>query len=122
MQSEDLKEKGNACVKEEKYAEAILHYTHAIAKEPQNSLLYGNRSLAFLKMDQFYLAYQDALEAIRLSPNWPKGYYRKAEVEHRAEHYEQAVESFRVRNALFPFMGRFCLGVALLNVICCYAI
>lgn len=93
--SEELREKGNQCLKEGKHAEAILHYTHALATDRDNSLLYGNRSLAFLKMDQFYLAYEDARQAIRLSPNWPKGYYRKAEVEFRAEHYKEAMESFR---------------------------
>lgn len=93
--AEELKEKGNQCVKEEKYAEAILHYTHAIATDRENSLLYSNRSMAFLKMDQFYLAYEDAKEAIRLDPNWPKGYFRKAEAEFRAEHYREAMESFR---------------------------
>uniref|UniRef100_G3MP38 Uncharacterized protein n=1 Tax=Amblyomma maculatum TaxID=34609 RepID=G3MP38_AMBMU len=93
--AEELKEKGNQCVKEEKYAEAILHYTHAIANDRENSLLYSNRSMAFLKMDQHYLAYEDAKETIRLSPEWPKGYYRKAEVELKAEHYEEAMESFR---------------------------
>lgn len=93
--AEELKEKGNQCVKEEKYAEAILHYTHAIASDRENSLLYSNRSMAFLKMDQFYLAYEDAKETIRLDPSWPKGYFRKAEAEFRAEHYREAMESFR---------------------------
>ncbi|XP_037511752.1 uncharacterized protein LOC119388166 [Rhipicephalus sanguineus] len=93
--SEELKEKGNQCLKEEKYAEAILHYTHAISNDRENSILYSNRSMAFLKMDQFYLAYEDAKETIRLSPEWAKGYYRKAEVEFKAEHYREAMESFR---------------------------
>ncbi|KAL1431246.1 hypothetical protein MTO96_014622 [Rhipicephalus appendiculatus] len=93
--SEELKEKGNQCLKEEKYAEAILHYTHAISSDRENSILYSNRSMAFLKMDQFYLAYEDAKETIRLNPEWAKGYYRKAEVEFKAEHYEEAMESFR---------------------------
>lgn len=53
-------------------AEAILHYTHAIKLEPSNHLLYSNRSYAFLKLDQYYLALEDANETIKLQPSWPK--------------------------------------------------
>ncbi|XP_064474506.1 uncharacterized protein LOC135388705 [Ornithodoros turicata] len=93
--AEQLKQQGNDCMKAEKYAEAIFHYTHAIKRDPNNSQLYSNRSLAFLKMDQFYLAYVDANETIRLNPKWAKGWYRKAEVEYHTQHFEDAIESFR---------------------------
>ncbi len=59
-------------MKEEKYIEAMLHYTHAIKMESCNPLLYSNRSVAFRKMKQYYLALEDAKMAIKRMPKWPK--------------------------------------------------
>lgn len=50
----------------------MLHYTHAIKIEPRNHTLYSNRSLAFLRMDQYYHAMEDAYKVIELKPDWPK--------------------------------------------------
>jgi len=72
LQVQALKEKGNECVRNKKYAESVLHYTHAIKLDPVDYSLYSNRSLAFLKMQHFYFAMEDAKEAIRLKPNWAK--------------------------------------------------
>ncbi|XP_013413348.1 heat shock protein STI1 [Lingula anatina] len=93
--SESLKEQGNECVKAGKYEEAILHYSHAIKIQPNDYKLYSNRSMAFLKIQQYYHALQDAYETIRLKPDWPKGYFRKGEVEFHTEHYETAYMSYK---------------------------
>lgn len=77
MQAEDLKAQGNQCIKDGNYSEAILHYTHAIQMDGKNHLLYSNRSLAFLKMQQYYYAMEDAKEVIKLQPKWPKVCYNK---------------------------------------------
>lgn len=69
---EELKVKGNECVKDGKFIEAVLHYTQAIKMDPNNYLLYSNRSFAFLKLDQHYLSLQDANETVRLQPQWAK--------------------------------------------------
>jgi len=72
MQSEDCREKGNKCMKEDKYMEAMFHYTHGIKLDPRNAYLYSNRSLAFLRMQQYYHALEDAKTTIQLKPNWAK--------------------------------------------------
>lgn len=69
---EDLKTKGNENVKEGKFIEAVLHYTQAIKMDPNNYVLYSNRSFAFLKLEQHYLSLQDANETVRLQPQWAK--------------------------------------------------
>lgn len=69
---EELKNKGNECVKDGKFIEAVLHYTHAIKMDPSNYVLYSNRSFAFLKLDQHYLSLQDANETVKLQPQWAK--------------------------------------------------
>ncbi|CAH0399502.1 unnamed protein product [Chilo suppressalis] len=91
---EELKNKGNDCVKNGKFIEAVLHYTQAIKMDPTNYLLYSNRSFAFLKMDQHYLSLQDANETVRLQPHWAKGYFRRAEVEAASGLYDEAIISY----------------------------
>ncbi|XP_030756696.1 serine/threonine-protein phosphatase 5-like [Sitophilus oryzae] len=99
---ETLKELGNKAVKENKFQEAILHYTHAIKLEGENYTLYSNRSLAFLKIKQYYFAIDDARETINLNPAWPKGYFRKGEVEFATGHYNDAYESYKAALKLKP--------------------
>ncbi|XP_063234657.1 uncharacterized protein LOC134537786 [Bacillus rossius redtenbacheri] len=91
---EDLKAKGNECVKNGKFVESILHYSHAIKLDQSNYVLYSNRSLSFFKMEQYYLALEDAKETVRLKPDWAKGYFRMAEVQYAAGHYEEALQSY----------------------------
>ena len=67
-----MKDKGNECVKQGKFEEAVLHYSKAIRLDPNNPTLYSNRSLAFLKLQQFYHAYTDAQETIKLRRDWAK--------------------------------------------------
>lgn len=59
-------------MKNQKFEEAILHYTYAIKLDPSNYTLHSNRSYAFLKVQQYYFALEDANETIRLNPSWPK--------------------------------------------------
>ncbi|KOC69563.1 Stress-induced-phosphoprotein 1, partial [Habropoda laboriosa] len=99
---QSLKERGNACVKEEKYGEAMFHYTHAIKLDPQNYSLYSNRSFAFLKMQQYHFAMKDALMTIQLKPDWNKGYFRKAEVESQTFRFSEALESYDQALSLQP--------------------
>ena len=72
LQVESLKTQGNECVRRKNFAEAVIHYTHAAQKDPKNHMLYSNRSLAFLKLQQFYYALEDAKETIKLQPYWAK--------------------------------------------------
>ncbi|KRT78831.1 Tetratricopeptide repeat-containing protein [Oryctes borbonicus] len=91
---EELKELGNQAVKGEKFAEAVLHYSYAIKLDPNNYVLYSNRSYAYLKMLHYYSALEDAHSTIQLNPTGPKGYFRKAEVEFATKHYRDAVKSY----------------------------
>ncbi|KAF7419165.1 hypothetical protein HZH68_001818 [Vespula germanica] len=99
---QNLKELGNACVKEQKYEEAMFHYTHAITLDPRNYSLYSNRSFVFLKMQQYHFAMEDALMTIQLKPDWTKGYFRKAEVESRTFRFSEALQSYNKALSLQP--------------------
>ncbi|KAK4304710.1 hypothetical protein Pmani_023354 [Petrolisthes manimaculis] len=91
----ELRERGNECVRAGNFVESIVHYSHAIKMSSSSPQLYSNRSLAFLKLQQYYHALQDANEAIRLDPTWAKGYFRRGEVEFATSHFGRALESYR---------------------------
>ena len=59
-------------MKQDKFIEALLHYTKAIKLESEDATLYSNRSLAFLKAQQFFHAKEDAEKVIELKPKWTK--------------------------------------------------
>ncbi len=71
-----LKNKGNQFMKEEKYDEAVEMYTEAIEKDPQNHVLYSNRSAAYAKKEQFEGALKDAERTIEIKSDWAKVSYR----------------------------------------------
>ena len=72
FQAEESRKLGNDAMKSGKHFEAMIHYTHAIKNDPRNHEYYSNRSLALLKVDQYYHARLDAIKAIELKPDWPK--------------------------------------------------
>lgn len=89
--ADELKENGNSCVRNENYNEAVKFYSQAIKLSPKDAILFSNRSLAFLKLKQYYYANHDADTVIQLNPTWPKGHFRKAEVLSAVGHYDSAL-------------------------------
>lgn len=51
---------------------AVRLYSDALRADPQNCILYSNRSAARLKLGQYQTALDDALKARLLNPTWPK--------------------------------------------------
>ena len=66
--AEDWKLKGNALVKEKKYKEALDCYSKAIELDPNNPILYSNRSAMYLNLTEYDQAIADADKAISLKP------------------------------------------------------
>lgn len=73
----ELKEKGNKALNEDRLDEAIAAYSEAISLDGSNYVLYSNRSAAYAKAGKFELALADAEKTVELNPTWPKGYLRK---------------------------------------------
>ncbi|EDV22206.1 uncharacterized protein TRIADDRAFT_59200 [Trichoplax adhaerens] len=92
----EAEKKGDAAAEEKKPIEAALHYTEAIKIQPAVYHLYLKRSKVFLQMEHHSLALQDAILYIQRSRNKPDGYIMKAEIEHSAQHYKNAVISYRL--------------------------
>ena len=97
-----IKVRANSLMKNGKYVEAIMEYSEGISLQPANPLLYSNRSLAFLKLAQYFFALKDAETTIRLVPDWPKGYYRKGQAELEVGMFEAASKTFDQGLAVCP--------------------
>ncbi|XP_077995250.1 tetratricopeptide repeat protein 28-like [Glandiceps talaboti] len=71
-----VKQSNEACQNGD-FQRAIRLYSEAISLDPTNHVLYSNRSAAYVKMQQYEKALQDAVKAKELNPKWTKAYYRQ---------------------------------------------
>ena len=71
-QAEELKIKGNESLKSNKVDEAIELYTQAIDLDPENHVLYSNRSAAYLLANKYDEALKDAEKTVKLNRDWAK--------------------------------------------------
>lgn len=94
LTADDYKAKGNECVKEKDYKEAIVQYSNGLRKSPSDFFLYSNRSFAYLKLKQYYYALCDADRVIMERPDFVKGYFRKAEVLRETFQYDEALLNY----------------------------
>ena len=78
--SDEEREKGNQLFKQHQYAAAVPHYTEAIKRNDTDPRNYSNRAACYIKLMALAEADRDAEEAIKLDPNFAKGYLRKAAV------------------------------------------
>ncbi|QPG75319.1 hypothetical protein FOA43_002671 [Brettanomyces nanus] len=76
-EAEAFKNQGNEQLKKKNYDKAIDFYTKAINLNA-TAVYYANRAQAQIKHENFGLALNDANDAIRLDPDYLKGYYRRA--------------------------------------------
>ena len=90
-----LKDEGNAALKDGHYTEAIHHYSTALSHLPNNAIVLSNRALAYIKVENYGLAIQDATHAIEADPSYPKGYYRRGTAEFALGRAKAARKDFR---------------------------
>lgn len=90
-----LKDEGNNALKEGRYSEASHHYSMALSHLPDNAIILSNRALAYIKLENYGLAIQDATHAIQADPSYPKGYYRRGTAEFALGRAKAARKDFR---------------------------
>ncbi|XP_032367617.1 tetratricopeptide repeat protein 28 [Etheostoma spectabile] len=73
---EKVRQSNEACRRGD-FQSAVSLYTDALQADPQNCILYSNRSAALLKLGRHRAALDDAGKACRLNPKWPKAYFRQ---------------------------------------------
>ena len=93
-----LKDEGNAAMKECRFDDAIGAYSRAIACDVSNQqhVLFSNRSAAHMSKHEYEKALQDAVRCIELSPSWVKGYSRKGAALHALKRFDEAILAYKV--------------------------
>ena len=93
-ESDRLKGQANDLFKAEKYGEAVEVYGKAIDLNPTNAVLFANRSIANLRLENFGYALADANKAIENDKNYLKAYYRRAAAHMALGKYKAALRDY----------------------------
>ncbi|KAL3315260.1 RNA polymerase II-associated protein 3 [Cichlidogyrus casuarinus] len=98
--SDEAKEEGNIYFRKSDFVSAIEKYTKAIQYTPSSAVLYSNRAMAQLKLDQYAAAEVDCTSAISLDSKMAKAYFRRAlarkNLNRRNEAIEDLVSSLKI--------------------------
>ena len=92
----DWKNKGNELVKEKKYKYALDCYTKAIDIDPNDPILYSNRSAMYYNLNQFEDAILDAEKAISLKHDYVKAYLRKGKALEGQHKIKEAYDTYKL--------------------------
>ncbi|NXS12240.1 STIP1 protein, partial [Neodrepanis coruscans] len=93
-QAQELKERGNRALAAGDVGAAVGHYTAAIARDPNNHVLFSNRSAAYARLGDYGRALADACRTLELRPDWAKGYSRKAAALEFLQRLEEAKATY----------------------------
>ena len=94
--AKEWKDEGNALVKEKKYKEALDCYSKAIEVDPNDPILYSNRSAMHLNLSEFDEAINDAEKAISLKPDYAKAYLRKGKALEGQQRIQEALDTYKL--------------------------
>ena len=103
----DLKETGNRYFSQGNFSEAIGQYSKAIAKTPNNAILYTNRALANLKLNNWQDCIDDCNSALSIECNMVKGFYFMGQALAEMQLYEEAIEALKKAYSLSNEQRRF---------------
>lgn len=94
--ADEEREKGNEFFKQQKYPEAVKHYTEALRRNPQDPRVYSNRAACYTKLGAMPEGLKDAEKCIELDPTFSKGYTRKGAIQFFMKEYDKAMETYQV--------------------------
>ncbi|KAI3918318.1 hypothetical protein MKX01_041638 [Papaver californicum] len=93
--ADEEREKGNEFFKQQKYPEAVSHYTEALRRNPNDPKVYSNRAACYTKLGALPEGLKDAEKCIELDPTFPKGYTRKGAIQFFMKEYDKALETYQ---------------------------
>ena len=112
MSSDELKTKGNAAFAAKNYDEAIDFFSQGIAIDPNNHVLFSNRSACHAGKQNWAQAVEDADKCISIKPDWGKGYGRKGAALHGKGDLEGAHKAYKAGLAIEPGLAMLSNGIA----------
>ena len=93
---------GDDAFRHKNFRTAYESYGEALALAPDDHVLLGNRSLAYLRVGRLTAALADAERAAALAPAWPKAAYRRGCCLRALERFDDAVAAFALAAELDP--------------------
>ncbi|CAK62208.1 unnamed protein product (macronuclear) [Paramecium tetraurelia] len=93
--AQQFKDLGNQAFKENKFEDAAKFYSQAIELNPNDHILYSNRSGAYASLSKYEDALADAEKCISLNSNFAKGYQRKGLALHYLGEFEKAIDAYQ---------------------------
>lgn len=100
--ADEEREKGNEYFKEQKYPEAVKHYTEALKRNPKDPRVYSNRAACYTKLGALPEGLKDAEKCIELDPSFVKGYTRKGAIQFFMKEHDKALETYQEGLKLDP--------------------
>ncbi|PNS15631.1 Heat shock protein sti1 [Sphaceloma murrayae] len=97
-----LKAEGNKLFAAKDFKGSIEKFTEAIQVDPQNHVLYSNRSGAYASLKDYEHALEDASKTTEIKPDWSKGWGRKGAALHGTGDLVGAVDAFEEALRLDP--------------------
>mmetsp|Transcript_15393 Transcript_15393/g.19234 ORF Transcript_15393/g.19234 Transcript_15393/m.19234 type:complete len:490 (-) Transcript_15393:160-1629(-) len=91
----EQKQRGNKELAAGHFTAAVRYYTAALALTPSNPPLLSNRALAYIKLESYGLAIQDASRAITTDPTFAKAFYRRGTANFALQKAKLARKDFR---------------------------
>uniref|UniRef100_A0A914Q547 SET domain-containing protein n=1 Tax=Panagrolaimus davidi TaxID=227884 RepID=A0A914Q547_9BILA len=92
--AEVWKNEANEFFKDGKYEKAIFLYERAIRCNPENPILYLNKSMACLKTGAFYMAYEAAKHGLEKGGDREKALYRMGQAAYGMREWKKAADHF----------------------------
>lgn len=92
--ADEQKEKADKAFKEGEFKDAVVYYTRALRHTPLNEKLLSNRSAAYVKIQKWQLALDDATKAQDIEPQWSKIYFRKGQALRGLKRWQDAIDAF----------------------------
>ena len=93
--AEQAKAKAYTAFSAHDFSTAVRHFTTAMSVGPSNYLLYSNRSAAYARLHQYSEALADAEKAVKLKPDWSRGYYRLGAAHLGLGQIDEAVTAYK---------------------------
>ena len=91
----ELKDQGNQQLMKGHFLEAIGLYSEALEYAPTSAIILSNRAQAYIKVENYGLAMNDATAALEFDPSYVKAYYRRGSAQFALGHYKDARKDFR---------------------------